>query len=40
MTIDDVMDLSNHIHLDRRDALPEIVGACEENTTGIHVYTQ
>ncbi|MCZ0860792.1 adenosylhomocysteinase [Methanocorpusculum sp. MG] len=36
LTIDDGMDLINRVHLDRRDALPGIVGACEETTTGIH----
>ena len=36
LTIDDGMDLINRVHLDRRDALSEIIGACEETTTGIH----
>lgn len=36
LTIDDGMDLINRVHLDRRDALPGIIGACEETTTGIH----
>lgn len=36
LTIDDGMDLINRVHLDRRDALPQIIGACEETTTGIH----
>ncbi|MDO5844730.1 MAG: adenosylhomocysteinase [Methanocorpusculum sp.] len=36
LTIDDGMDLINRVHLDRRDALSGIIGACEETTTGIH----
>lgn len=36
LTIDDGMDLINRVHLDRRDVLPKIIGACEETTTGIH----
>lgn len=36
LTIDDGMDLINRVHLDRRDALQGIIGACEETTTGIH----
>ncbi|MDR3102796.1 MAG: adenosylhomocysteinase [Methanocalculaceae archaeon] len=36
LIIDDGMDLIHRVHLDRRDVLPEIVGACEETTTGIH----
>ena len=36
LTIDDGMDLINRVHIDRRDCLPQIVGACEETTTGIH----
>lgn len=36
LTIDDGMDLINRVHLDRRDALKGIIGACEETTTGIH----
>ncbi|MDU9375464.1 Adenosylhomocysteinase [Methanocorpusculaceae archaeon Sp1] len=36
LTIDDGMDLINRVHIDRRDVLPEIIGACEETTTGIH----
>ena len=38
LTIDDGMDLINRIHLDRLDALPGIVGACEETTTGIGIH--
>ncbi len=36
LTIDDGMDLINRVHIDRRDVLPGITGACEETTTGIH----
>ncbi|HJJ89667.1 MAG TPA: adenosylhomocysteinase [Methanocorpusculum sp.] len=36
LTIDDGMDLINRVHHDHRDVLSEIVGACEETTTGIH----
>ena len=36
LTIDDGMDLINRVHLDRRDVLPDVIGACEETTTGIH----
>ncbi|HJJ47675.1 MAG TPA: adenosylhomocysteinase [Methanocorpusculum sp.] len=36
LTIDDGMDLINRVHLDRRDALKGLIGACEETTTGIH----
>ncbi|MDD4133120.1 MAG: adenosylhomocysteinase [Methanocorpusculum sp.] len=36
LTIDDGMDLISRVHLDRRDVLPQIIGACEETTTGIH----
>ena len=36
LTIDDGMDLINRVHTDRRDCMPQIIGACEETTTGIH----
>ncbi|HJJ28407.1 MAG TPA: adenosylhomocysteinase [Methanocorpusculum sp.] len=36
LTIDDGMDLINRVHLDRRDALEQLIGGCEETTTGIH----
>lgn len=36
LTIDDGMDLISRVHLNRRDALKNIIGACEETTTGIH----
>jgi adenosylhomocysteinase len=36
ITIDDGMDLIHRMHTTRRDALPKIIGGCEETTTGIH----
>ncbi len=36
ITIDDGMDLIHHLHTERRDILPLVIGGCEETTTGIH----
>ena len=36
ITIDDGADLILKLHKDRRELLPEIIGGCEETTTGIH----
>ncbi|HJJ98733.1 MAG TPA: adenosylhomocysteinase [Methanocorpusculum sp.] len=36
LIIDDGMDLISRAHIDRRDVLLGIIGACEETTTGIH----
>ena len=36
ITIDDGMDLIHYIHTKRRDLLKNIIGGCEETTTGIH----
>ena len=36
LTIDDGMDLIGRVHTERRDCLSQIIGACEETTTGIH----
>lgn len=36
ITIDDGADLIFKLHKERRDLLPEILGGCEETTTGIH----
>ncbi|MCL2459831.1 MAG: adenosylhomocysteinase [Euryarchaeota archaeon] len=36
ITIDDGMDLIHRLHTSRTDALPSVIGACEETTTGIH----
>jgi len=36
VTIDDGMDLINRVHTQRRDAMKNLIGACEETTTGIH----
>jgi len=36
ITIDDGMDLIHHLHTGRRDILPDLLGGCEETTTGIH----
>lgn len=36
ITIDDGMDLIHHLHTGRRDILPDVLGGCEETTTGIH----
>ena len=36
ITIDDGMDLIHYIHTKRRDLISEVIGGCEETTTGIH----
>ncbi len=36
VTIDDGADLIFRIHADRKELIPEIIGACEETTTGVH----
>ena len=36
ITIDDGADLILKLHKERRDLLPQIIGGCEETTTGIH----
>jgi adenosylhomocysteinase len=36
ITIDDGMDLIHYLHTKRRDLLKNIIGGCEETTTGIH----
>ncbi len=36
ITIDDGMDLIHYIHTKRRNLLKNIIGGCEETTTGIH----
>jgi len=36
VTIDDGADLIFRIHADRRELIPDIIGACEETTTGVH----
>jgi len=36
ITIDDGMDLIHYLHTKRRDLLNNIIGGCEETTTGIH----
>jgi adenosylhomocysteinase len=36
ITIDDGMDLIHRLHTLRQDALPWVIGGCEETTTGIH----
>ncbi|WP_340820648.1 adenosylhomocysteinase [Methanolobus sp. WCC4] len=36
ITIDDGADLIFKLHTERTDMLPEILGGCEETTTGIH----
>jgi len=35
ITIDDGCDLVTELHTKRRDALPKVIGGCEETTTGI-----
>ncbi len=35
ITIDDGADLVSTLHSDRRDALPAVLGGCEETTTGV-----
>ncbi len=36
ITIDDGMDLIHRMHTSRRDVLKNVIGGCEETTTGIH----
>ena len=36
ITIDDGMDLIHYIHTKRRDLIRNVIGGCEETTTGIH----
>ncbi|QSZ67060.1 adenosylhomocysteinase [Methanofollis aquaemaris] len=36
ITIDDGMDLIHELHTHRQDILKDVVGGCEETTTGIH----
>lgn len=36
ITIDDGMDLIHRLHTTRQDVLPDVIGGCEETTTGIH----
>lgn len=36
VTIDDGMDLIHRLHTTRQDILPDVIGGCEETTTGIH----
>lgn len=36
ITIDDGMDLIHYLHTKRRDQLKNVIGGCEETTTGIH----
>ena len=36
ITIDDGMDLIHYIHTKRRELLKNVIGGCEETTTGIH----
>jgi len=36
ITIDDGMDLIHYLHTKRRDLLGNVIGGCEETTTGIH----
>jgi adenosylhomocysteinase len=36
ITIDDGMDLIHRMHTSRRDVLGNVIGGCEETTTGIH----
>lgn len=36
VTIDDGMDLIHRLHTARTDLLPEVIGGCEETTTGVH----
>jgi len=36
VTIDDGMDLIHRLHTGRRDLLPDVIGGCEETTTGVH----
>ncbi|MBQ4414895.1 MAG: adenosylhomocysteinase [Methanomicrobium sp.] len=36
ITIDDGMDLIHRLHTERRELLGNVIGGCEETTTGIH----
>jgi adenosylhomocysteinase len=36
ITIDDGMDLIHYLHTKRRELLDNVIGGCEETTTGIH----
>jgi adenosylhomocysteinase len=36
ITIDDGMDLIHRLHTVRQELIPEVIGGCEETTTGIH----
>jgi adenosylhomocysteinase len=36
ITIDDGMDLIHHLHTVRRELLDNVIGGCEETTTGVH----
>ena len=36
LTIDDGMDLIHRLHTARTDLLPDVIGGCEETTTGVH----
>ena len=36
ITIDDGMDLIHYLHTKRRELLKNVIGGCEETTTGIH----
>lgn len=36
VTIDDGMDLIHRLHTARTDLLPDVIGGCEETTTGVH----
>lgn len=36
VTIDDGMDLIHRLHTSRTDLIPDIIGGCEETTTGVH----
>lgn len=35
ITIDDGADLVSTLHLERQDGLPDVIGGCEETTTGV-----
>jgi len=36
ITVDDGMDLIHRIHTERTDLIPNVIGGCEETTTGVH----
>lgn len=36
VTIDDGMDLIHRLHTARTELLPDVIGGCEETTTGVH----